>query len=332
VATDRAGLSTQRKAPAIRLVGGARPSRAATAALNRAAHPEPGDVDGDEIPDDRDNCVFVKNGSQQNSDATLPGGDAQGDACDGDDDADGVPDTHPDGTRWDNCRVTPNPDQTPDDQFPEYGAACEPTDDDRDGKAHFDDNCPTVANDQSDLDGDDTGDACDGDIDGDRAVNPVDNCPTVWNREQEDRDGDGVGTLCDPDEAFVGGPGSGPGSGSKDRRPPRLVARVARRHRLAAVRAGLVVKLRCSEACGSTVELMVSRRLARRVGLRRTRVLASGSARLQAAGTTYAFVRFDRRATRKLFRMRRLSSRLVVVAVDRGGNRRSLSRRVSLIG
>ena len=89
-----------------------------------------------------------------------------------------------------------------------------------------------------------------------------------------------------------------------------------------------MVGLRCSEACGATVELQVSRRLARRLGLRRTRILAGGSARLQSAGTTYAFVRFDRRARGRLFRSRKMSAKLTAVAVDDGGNRRSLSRPV----
>jgi hypothetical protein len=101
--------------------------------------------------------------------------------------------------------------------------------------------------------------------------------------------------------------------------------------RLAAYKAGLVVKLRCSEACGATVELQVTRKIARRLGLKRTRVLAGGSARLAGKGTTYAFVDFDRRARRKLFRMRALRPTVTAVAVDRGGNRRSLSRRIALV-
>ena len=54
----------------------------------RASHPEPGDVDGDEVPDELDNCPTVKNGSQLNTDLRLAGGDGLGDACDDDDDAD----------------------------------------------------------------------------------------------------------------------------------------------------------------------------------------------------------------------------------------------------
>jgi hypothetical protein len=59
--------------------------------------------------------------------------------------------------------------------------------------------------------------------------------------------------------------------------------------------------------------------------------MASGSVRLQGAGTTYAFVRFDRRVRRRLFRMRAVSSTLTAVAVDGGGNRRGLSRRLALV-
>ena len=184
-----------------------------------------------------------------------------------------------------------------------------------------------VANpDQSDLDGRDDGDACDRDDDGDRFDDAYDNCPTVYNLEpsdvngdglindQLDRDGDGIGTACDADEPVI----QGPGPGSDDRRRPRLSVGIARRHELDAVRAGLVVRLRCSEACGTTVDLVLDRRTARRLGLRRSRILASGSARLQGAGTTYAFLRFDPRARRALFGQRRIRGH----AHSRGGGRR----------
>jgi Thrombospondin type 3 repeat len=333
VATDRAGLSTERKAPAIRLVGGGG-SRASTAVRARAAHPEPNDVDGDEVPNAIDNCPTVKNGSQVDTDRDGPG-----DACDADDDNDGVPD----GT--DNCRIDVNPDQT-DSDGDGYGDACPPVHSDTDGIIDDDDNCDTAPNpDQADMDGDERGDACDPDRDGDRIDDPYDYCPTVYSLErgvdlngdgfnnhqdQSDRDGDRIGTECDADEATVAGPG-GTDTGRKDRRKPHLAIGLDRRLRLTAYRAGLVVRLRCSEACGATVELQVKRAIAKRLGLKRTRIFAGASARLQGKGTTYAFVRFDRRVRAKLFRMRRLRATLTAVAVDRGGNRATLTRRVDLV-
>jgi hypothetical protein len=76
-------------------------------------------------------------------------------------------------------------------------------DNDKDGDTILDDddNCPTVANtDQSDIDGDGTGDVCDEDIDGDGLNNSKDNCPNVKNPNQEDMDGDGIGDVCDDDK------------------------------------------------------------------------------------------------------------------------------------
>jgi len=42
--------------------------------------------------------------------------------------------------------------------------------------------------------------ACDDDPDGDRVVNPGDNCPVDPNPDQADNDGDGLGDVCDPDD------------------------------------------------------------------------------------------------------------------------------------
>ena len=58
-------------------------------------------------------------------------------------------------------------------------------DDDGDGVANGEDNCPTVANDsQADDDGDGVGNECD-------------NCRTSENPDQSDLDGDGFGDVCD---------------------------------------------------------------------------------------------------------------------------------------
>jgi len=71
------------------------------------------------------------------------------------------------------------------------------SDTDNDGVPDSMDNCSAVYNpDQSDIDGDGIGDACDPDIDGDGILNESDNCPTVSNPDQADANGDGYGDAC----------------------------------------------------------------------------------------------------------------------------------------
>jgi hypothetical protein len=91
-----------------------------------------------------------------------------------------------------------------------------PGDADGDGVLDEEDNCPDVFNpDQSDLDGDGLGDACDPDRDGDGVGNDADNCADVANPDQLDNDGDGIGNACDPTPGSpptTGAPGPGGGT------------------------------------------------------------------------------------------------------------------------
>jgi hemolysin type calcium-binding protein/thrombospondin type 3 repeat protein len=79
-----------------------------------------------------------------------------------------------------------------------------PTDTDGDGVNDDADNCPAIANPgQEDADGDDIGDVCEGDSDGDgvhddNGPGDNDNCDSDPNPNQADSDGDGVGNVCDP--------------------------------------------------------------------------------------------------------------------------------------
>ena len=89
----------------------------------REPEPDP-DTDGDGVRDSVDNCQATPNPSQENNDV-----DAEGDACDADDDNDAVNDA--DG---DNCPFTANPGQQDDDQDG-TGTACDGTFDSSDGKS-----------------------------------------------------------------------------------------------------------------------------------------------------------------------------------------------------
>jgi streptogramin lyase len=189
-----------------------------------------GDADG--VGDECDNCP-----DDDNPDQSDLNDDGVGDVCQ---DALAGPDT--DGDGWpddeDNCPDDANPDQSDlnDDGF---GDVCQDAlagpDSDGDGIpddggdapcAHLetvdcDDNCPDVANpDQSDVDGDGEGAACetnDADLDG--ADDDFDNCLDVFNPDQSDVNNDGVGDVCQdalagPDSDGDGIPDDGDDSGA----------------------------------------------------------------------------------------------------------------------
>ena len=285
------------------------------------------DVDGDGIrneppyPPGPDNCVEIKNADQDDAD-----GDGAGDACDSDDDADGVPDAQ------DNCRTVQNPGQE-DADGNGYGDLCPPTDTDGDGVTDDVDNCPNSGPgkpDQKDLDQDRRGDVCDGDRDGDLVYQPYDNCPDVENGGQEDRDGNDRGSACDPDEVRAAseptptlGPGGGGGDGgaaATDRAAPSLTVGAAASWSADDLRGRAPLSVRCSEACGLNARLTLGGRL-----------LATGTATLGASGRTYVFFAPRRGAVARVARLRsRVRAVLTVRAVDEAGNRRTATRRVWL--
>jgi len=284
------------------------------------AHPEPGDMDGDGVRDEADNCISIRNGDQRDTDA-----DGIGDKCDDDADADTIPNGS------DNCPYAPNPGQEDTGGRPGRGDACD-IDSDGDGRDDPDDNCPNDANPgwrDNDMDG--TGDVCDPDDDEDGEFDTVDNCPLVYNWEQIDEDGDGRGSVCDADDRPSGdGTGETGGDGA-DRKKPTVILGIRRRHRLRSVEEGLVVRLRCSEACAATARLVADRRTARALRLSRSRVAARGSAQVAGSATTYAFLRFSRAVKRRVWRRPVTRLTLRVRVVDRAGNRRAVARRLTLV-
>ncbi len=169
-----------------------------------------GDRDGDGTGDNSDNCLEVANANQLNTDR-----DARGDACDDDDDGDGLSDvmevsrglnplasdSDTDGLldSQDNCPLLINVNQLDSDRD-SIGDLCD-ADDDNDGFADVEDKCPfLVTSDQSDSNNDGVGDACSNDDDGDGFLDAGDNCRTVGNASQLDTDGDGQGDACDADD------------------------------------------------------------------------------------------------------------------------------------
>jgi uncharacterized delta-60 repeat protein len=170
-----------------------------------------GDTDNDGIDNATDNCVSVSNIDQLNTD-----GDSEGNACDNDDDNDGVADTSDAfpldatesvdtdsdtiGDNADNCVAVANTNQL-DTDADGAGDVCDATpngDTDNDGIDNLTDNCVSVSNvDQLNTDGDAQGNACDNDDDNDGVQDISDNCPLTANSNQLDYDADNIGDACD---------------------------------------------------------------------------------------------------------------------------------------
>jgi hypothetical protein len=167
------------------------------------------DYDEDGTEDDFDNCPFVKNKGQLDTDGDKIGdacdvcpttpdmdqldtdGDGMGDVCDTDIDNDGL------NNGQDNCPLISNFEQLDSDKDA-MGDACD-EDDDNDKVLDVNDNCPLVYNPMQESPEDLGNPQCDTDLDLDLVPDSRDNCPAVANADQKDLDGDKIGDKCDTD-------------------------------------------------------------------------------------------------------------------------------------
>lgn len=174
------------------------------------------DVDGDGICGDVDPCPTgsVDGDGDGTADACDPcpddfSNDSDGDgSCDSDDVCPLDPMDDEDGDALCADEEAPGCEADPDNDL-DLDGLCTPNDAcpfdavndaDGDGVCEISDNCDTTANsNQSNLDGDTYGDACEPDSDGDGVIDDTDNCDLVSNTSQGDADHDGIGDACEAD-------------------------------------------------------------------------------------------------------------------------------------
>ena len=149
------------------------------------------DTDGDGVTDVTDNCSLIINAAQLDNDS-----DGAGDACDADDDNDGVIDTS-DAFQFDAT-------ETLDTDGDGIGNNAD-TDDDADGVVDSSDAFPLDAAETVDTDGDGTGNNADTDDDADGVADTSDIFP-LNAFESADTDSDGIGNNADIDDDADGMP------------------------------------------------------------------------------------------------------------------------------
>jgi Thrombospondin type 3 repeat len=255
-----------------------------------AAHPEPGDRDGDLVANAQDSCPDTWNPRQEDAD-----GDGVGDPCEVDGDGDGLQDFRDKCPDLRSINVDTDNDQV--------GDECDP-DDDNDNRADAHDNCRFQYNpDQVDDDRDGRGRECDP---SDAAVGAPPASP-------------GVALQAGSNVAVVRAPRLRVAVARRQRLRAvgrTLIVRV-RCSEACAIAADLVLSARTARRVG----------LARGRG---SVVVGRGAQRMAGATRSYVFVDLPRTVARRLRRRARVPALLRVVAEDGAGNRRTATRRLEL--
>lgn len=176
------------------------------------------DSDKDGVVDVEDNCPWIYNaktyfGDDADGEPIVKqpdhDNDSNGDPCDSDDDNDGLDDVTERAMMWTVEGEAKDPAlfaDTDGDGFCDGPEAFNTSD----VECEANDNCPYIANDQTDSDSDGIGDMCDNDPtsksnsnvdsdqDGIKDVN--DECPFIWNMVERDSDYDKIPDACDPND------------------------------------------------------------------------------------------------------------------------------------
>ena len=176
---------------------------------NDAVSSNPGDGDGDGIPDDQEcptgiPCV----------DSDL---DGIPDYMDGDDDGDGIPTSEEDADTDNDGNPATNPGPDGDgDGVPDY-LDPDTTDDDGDGLTNQEEDANGDGNpDNDDLDGDGIPDYLDPDDDGDGRTTQEEDLNGNGDPRDDDADNDGIPAYLDPNDELNGSPGDADGDGILD--------------------------------------------------------------------------------------------------------------------
>lgn len=157
----------------------------------------------------------------------------------------------------------------------------------------------------------------------------IDSSGAVWVADNENHR---IVRFCCPAVAGGAAPGSGEeppasggGPGPADTTAPRisLTGRHMQRTRVA-TRRGLSLRISTSERATLTLRALVSKRTARRLGLRRTSI-ARSTASLAGPGTTSLRLRMSARTRRALLRAPRVRIIVRAIAADPAGNRANAS-------